>query len=194
MTQTFRPDLVNVNTTLPCEPLFPRTRPNEEEWYFTFGERARILWICGGKQFFLFFELTEYFHRMDDERLHTPLYGVISRRALFDGVVLDSSLLEALVYGSTYTEDSDDDDVDTEENANAYVNDADAVDNAENVDATDAVTNDKNVDAADAVDNDETADAADTVDKAETADADDAVDNAGEADAGVDEDAGEGRG
>ena len=102
MTQTFRPDLVNVNTTLPCEPLFPRTRPNEEEWYFTFGERARILWICGGKQFFLFFELTEYFHRMDDERLHTPLYGVISRRALFDGVVLDSSLLEALVYGITF--------------------------------------------------------------------------------------------
>ena len=107
---------------------------------------------------------------MADERLHTPLFGAISRRALFDGVVLDSSLLEALVYGSTYTEDSDDDDVDTEENANAYVNDADAVDNAENVDA------------ADAVDNDETADAADT------------VDNAGEADAGVDEDAGEGRG
>ena len=80
--------------------------------------------------------------------------------------------MEALVYGSTYTEDSDDDDVDTEENANAYVNDADAVDNAENVDAADAVANDKNVDAADAADNDETADAADTVDKAETADAD----------------------
>ena len=119
---------------------------------------------------------------MADERLHTPLFGAISRRALFDGVVLDSSLLEALVYGSTYTEDSDDDDVDTEENANAYVNDADAVDNAENVDAADSVANDKNVDAADAVDNDE------------TADADDAVDNAGEADAGVDEDAGEGRG
>ena len=80
---------------------------------------------------------------MADERLHTPLFGAISRRALFDGVVLDSSLLEALVYGSTYTEDSDDDDVDTEENANAYVNDADAVDNAENVDAADAVANDK---------------------------------------------------
>ena len=183
MTQTFRPDLVNVNTTLPCEPLFPRTRPNEEEWYFTFGERARILWICGGKQFFLFFELTEYFHRMDDERLHTPLYGVISRRALFDGVVLDSSLLEALVYGITFTEDSDDDDVDNNETADA----ADAVDNDETADP------DENIDAADAGANEETADADDAVDNAENADAADAVDNADEADAAVDEEARRGK-
>ena len=189
MTQTFRPDLVNVNTTLPCEPLFPRTRPNEEEWYFTFGERARILWICGGKQFFLFFELTEYFHRMDDERLHMPLYGVISRRALFDGVVLDSSLLEALVYGITFTEDSDDDDVDNDETANTDEN-IDVADAGANEETADA---DETIDAADAGANEETADADDAVDNAENADAADAVDNADEADAAVDEEARRGK-
>ena len=120
---------------------------------------------------------------MDDERLHTPLYGVISRRALFDGVVLDSSLLEALVYGSTFTEDSDDDDVDNNETADA----ADAVDNDETADA------DENIDAADAGANEETADADDAVDNAENADAADAVDNADEADAAVDEEARRGK-
>ena len=108
---------------------------------------------------------------MDDERLHTPLYGVISRRALFDGVVLDSSLLEALVYGITFTEDSDDDAVDNEETADA----------------------DENIDAADAGANEETADADDAVDNAENADAADAVDNADEADAAVDEEARRGK-
>ena len=100
---------------------------------------------------------------MDDEQLHTPLFGAITRRDLFDGVVLDSSLLEVLVSGIPFTEDSDDD-----------------VDNEEFAD--DAVDND---DADDAVDNDETAD--DAVDKDENADADDAVDNDDDADATVDD-------
>ena len=113
-----------------------------------------------------FFELTEHFHMMNDEQLHSPLFGAITRRALFDGVVLDSSLLRALVSGIPFTEDNDDD-VDNEENADAY----NAVDNDENADADDAV---ENADAADAVYNGENADAAD-VDNDDDADA--TVDN-----------------
>ena len=98
------------------------------------------------------------------------MFGAITRRALFDGVVLDSSLLEALVSGIPFMEDSDDD-VDNEENADAYVDETadDAID--VNADADYAVDNDENADAADAIDNDENADAADAVDNDDDADA-----------------------